>query len=158
MYICMTPVIEDPGASSVWRVCVSMSVRPDHKVQVFQTAHQTVFIAGLSYLAHPPTHILTPLLTLGQGHVWRVLDLGFKFAFNVWFSLLSTPLLQWMWCISLVSMAHLSTHIHTTLLTQWQGQGHFWTVLDLGFKLRLTFSFHSVLLLNWFLFVPFFKN
>jgi hypothetical protein len=50
-------------------------------------------ILSLVSMAHPFTHILTPLLTLGQGqgNFWRVLD-GFKFAFNVWFSLLTTLL------------------------------------------------------------------
>jgi hypothetical protein len=85
---CMPPVIEDPGASSVWSLClcVCLSVRPASKVKVFQTApNQTVFIAGLPYLAHiftmsPPLHVLVPTFQVqGQGHL-RTLDFGYSFS------------------------------------------------------------------------------
>jgi hypothetical protein len=77
----MPPVIEDPG-DLVFEVCVCLSVRPDHKVTVFQTAqNQTVFTAGLPYLAHtftmtPPLHVHVPTFQVqGQGDL-RTLDFG----------------------------------------------------------------------------------
>jgi hypothetical protein len=97
-------------------------------------------------MAHPSTHILTPLLTLGQGqgHFWRVLDLGLSLTFGI-HSYLHYYVIDFfqMWFISLVSMAHPSTHILAPLLTLGQGQGHFWRVLELGLSLRLTFGFQS---------------
>jgi hypothetical protein len=63
-------------------VCVYLSVRPDHKVNVFLTApNQTVVIAGLPYLAHtftmsPQLHVHVPTFQVqGQGHL-RTLDFG----------------------------------------------------------------------------------
>jgi hypothetical protein len=56
--------------------------------------------------------------------------------------------------MTLVSMAHPSTHIHAPLLNLGQGQGHFWRVLDLGLSLYLTFGFHSWL---HYYFVAFFQ-
>jgi hypothetical protein len=96
-----------------------------------------MWFISLPTMAHPSTHILTPLLTLGQGqgHFWRVLDLGLSlrltFGFHSYLHYYLIDLFQ-MWFISLVSMAHPYTHISTPLLTLGQDQGHFWTVLDLG--------------------------
>jgi hypothetical protein len=104
-------------------VCVCLYVRPAHKVTDFQTAqNQTVFIAGIPYLAHPSTHICTPLLTLvqGQGHFWRVLDFGLSlrltFGFHSYLHYYFIDFFQ-LWFISLVSMTHPSAHNLTPLLT-----------------------------------------
>jgi hypothetical protein len=63
-------------------LCVCLSVRPDYKVKFFLTApNQTVFIAGLPYLAHtftisPPLHAHVPTVQgQDQGHL-RTLDFG----------------------------------------------------------------------------------
>jgi hypothetical protein len=106
-------------------------------------------------MAHPSTHIITPLITLGQGqgHFWRVLDLGLSlrltFGFHSYQQYYFIDVFQ-MWFIYLVSMAHPSTHILTPLLTMGQGKGHFFRVLDLGFSLCLTLGFHSALLRHRF--------
>jgi hypothetical protein len=95
----------------------------------------------------PPLHVHVPTFQVqGQGHFWRVLDFGLSlrlmFGFHSNLHYYFNDLFQ-MWLISLVSMAHPSTHLLTPLLTLEQGQCHLRRVLDLGLSLRLTFGFHS---------------